>query len=125
MKPSPAEAAVLSQPTAQELKLSGFWTARGIGFIERQIETVRLASRTDAVADGTRIEALDTAGAWVLQKLLLRLRGEGIVVTLRGLRPGSPNCCTAWASRLPAAAMPSPSAASPRDSMLEGFGREH
>jgi len=87
MKPSPAEAAVLSQPTAQELKLSGFWTARGIGPIERQIETVRLASRTDAVADGTRIEALDTAGAWVLHKLLTRLRGDNVVVTVRGLRP--------------------------------------
>ena len=81
MKPSPVEAAVLSQPTAQDLELSGFWTARGIGVIERQLETVRLASKTDAVADGTHIEALDTAGAWVLYKLLTRLRGGNVVVT--------------------------------------------
>jgi len=87
MKPSPAEVAVLSQPTVQDLELSGFWTARGIGVIERQIETVRLASKTDAVADGTHIEALDTAGAWVLHKLLTRLRGGNVVVTVRGLRP--------------------------------------
>jgi phospholipid/cholesterol/gamma-HCH transport system permease protein len=39
------------------------------------------------VVDGAHIEALDTAGAWVLQKLLLRLRDEGIVVNIRGLQP--------------------------------------
>ena len=38
-------------------------------------------------ADGTQIDALDTAGAWVLQTLLLRLRTEGAAVTLQGLRP--------------------------------------
>jgi phospholipid/cholesterol/gamma-HCH transport system permease protein len=39
------------------------------------------------IVDGERIEALDTAGAWVLQKLLFQLRDNGIVVTTRGLRP--------------------------------------
>ena len=39
------------------------------------------------LADGTQIVALDTAGAWVLQQLLLRLRAEGATVTLQGLRP--------------------------------------
>ena len=39
------------------------------------------------LADGTQIDALDTAGAWVLQQLLLRLRAEGATVTLQGLRP--------------------------------------
>lgn len=81
---APAE---IAQPTPQELALSGSWTARGIGAIEHQLELVRVASKTQAMADGAGIEALDTAGAWVLQKLLLRLRDEGIVVTLRGLRP--------------------------------------
>jgi phospholipid/cholesterol/gamma-HCH transport system permease protein len=81
------EPAAIAQPTPQELALSGSWTARGIGAIEQRLESVRVPSRTGACADGARIEALDTAGAWLLQKLLLRLRGEGIVVTLRGLRP--------------------------------------
>jgi phospholipid/cholesterol/gamma-HCH transport system permease protein len=87
MKPMSVEPAAIDQPTRQDLALSGSWTARGIGAIEHQLESVRVASKTEAIADGARIEALDTAGAWVLQKLLLRLRGEGIVVTLRGLRP--------------------------------------
>ena len=58
-----------------------------MGAVERGLESVRVPSKTEAVADGARIEALDTAGAWVLQRLLRRLRDEGIIVTLRGLRP--------------------------------------
>jgi phospholipid/cholesterol/gamma-HCH transport system permease protein len=81
------EPAAIVQPTPQDLALSGSWTARGIGAVEHQLESLRVASRTQAIADGTRIEALDTAGAWLLQKLLQRLRDEGIAVTLRGLRP--------------------------------------
>ncbi len=87
MKPVPVAAAAIAQPTPQALALSGRWTARGIGAIEHQLAAVRVPSATQVIADGTRIEALDTAGAWVLQKLLLRLRDEGVVVSLRGLRP--------------------------------------
>jgi phospholipid/cholesterol/gamma-HCH transport system permease protein len=87
MKLMSVEPAAIVQPTPQNLALSGCWTARGIGAIEQQLESVRVPAKTEAIADGARIEALDTAGAWVLQKLLLRLRGEGTVVTLRGLRP--------------------------------------
>ena len=79
--------AAITQPTPQDLALSGSWTARGIGAISHQLELLRVASKTGTIADAARIEALDTAGAWMLQKLLLRLRGEGTVVTLRGLRP--------------------------------------
>ena len=81
------EPAAIVQPTPENLALSGCWTARGIGAIDRQLESVRVPAKTEAIADGARIEALDTAGAWVLQKLLLRLRDEGTAVTLHGLRP--------------------------------------
>jgi phospholipid/cholesterol/gamma-HCH transport system permease protein len=123
MKPSPAESAVLSQPTAQELNLSGFWTARGIGLIERQLETVRLESKTDAVADGTHIEALDTAGAWVLHKLLMRLRGGNVVVTVRGLRPSFAKLLDLVAQQtVAAAANPMPAPIPPATS-IERIGR--
>jgi phospholipid/cholesterol/gamma-HCH transport system permease protein len=87
MKPVPVAPAAITQPTPQDLALSGCWTARGIGAIEHQLASVRLAARTQAVADGAGVEALDSSGAWILQKLLLRLRGEGVAVTLHGLRP--------------------------------------
>jgi phospholipid/cholesterol/gamma-HCH transport system permease protein len=87
MKPMSVAPAAIAQPTPQDLALSGSWTARGIGAIEQQLESLRVPATTEAIADGARIEALDTAGAWVLHKLLLRLRDEGNFVTLRGLRP--------------------------------------
>jgi len=82
-----AAPAAIAQPTPQELALSGAWTARGVGAVVQQLESLRIPAGTKAIAECARIEALDTAGAWVLQKLLLRLRDEGTVVTVRGLRP--------------------------------------
>ena len=79
--------AAIAQPTPHELALSGCWTARGIGPIAEQLEAISIGVEAEATADGARIEAMDTAGAWVLQTLLLRLRGESCAVTLRGLRP--------------------------------------
>ena len=87
MKPVPTESAAFTQPTAARILLSGGWTARGIGAIEETLQSVRVAGNAEVLADGTRIEALDTAGAWLLQKLLLRLKAEGAVVTLNGLQP--------------------------------------
>ena len=87
MKPPSVQPASLIQPTPQQLVLSGPWTAQGIGPIEAQLDSLRLPTGTQTVADGAGIAALDTAGAWVLQKLLTRLRAEGGVVTVQGLRP--------------------------------------
>ena len=87
MKATPVKFAAIAQPTSTDLALSGCWTAHGIGAIQHQLELVRVPAKAEVNADGTLIVALDTAGAWVLQKLLLRLRADGIVVTLAGLRP--------------------------------------
>ena len=51
------------------------------------VSGANLNVRLTNLANGAGIEALDTAGAWALQKLLLRLRDEGMVVNVRGLRP--------------------------------------
>ena len=66
MKPASVATAAIAQPTPQALSLSGSWTARGIGAIEPQLESVRVPAKAEVVADGARIEALDTAGAWIL-----------------------------------------------------------
>ena len=84
MKGNPA---AITQSNQQDLTLSGAWTARGISTLEPQLAALSVAADKPATADGAQIEALDTAGAWVLQKLLLRLRDEGAQVTLQGLRP--------------------------------------
>ena len=123
MKPlSPASAAI-AQPTPQELALSGSWTARGIGAIEQQLKSLHVRSNTELIADGGRIDALDTAGAWVLQKLLLRLRAEGIAVSVSGLRPEFAKLLQAIGIQLvDKAATSSPDARAPV-SALEALGR--
>lgn len=73
MKPLPVVPAAIAQPSPQDLTLSGAWTARGMGTIERQLASVHSPVKTPLLADGARIDALDTTGAWVLQKLLERI----------------------------------------------------
>ena len=91
--------AALSRPAPQQLTLSGSWTAHGLGQGGDLFETLAPAAQpTDAqpgapaataalAADATQVEALDTAGAWVLHQGLQRLRAQGATVTLQGLRP--------------------------------------
>ncbi len=77
----------MAEVNPQELALSGQWTARGVGAIATQLDAFHRAEQAETVADATQIDALDSAGAWILQKMLLRLRHEGAVITLQGLRP--------------------------------------
>ena len=121
MKPVPQEPAGLSQPTPQDLVLTGSWTARGIGAIEARLETVHGVPGAKGVADAARIEALDTAGAWRLHELLQRLHAEGI--ELRGLRPEFARLLDAVAQRHANQAQhPDPPAKTPPP-WLEGIGR--
>lgn len=118
MKPTLPEPAAIDQPTPEALALSGFWTARGIGAIEHRLGSVHVASK--AIADGAGIKALDSAGAWLLHKLLLRLRNDGSVVTLNGFRPEFAKLLEAVAEHDNDPAAP---AASPFPTALEGVGR--
>ena len=79
--------AAITRSASQELALSGSWTVHGIGAIEPELDAVTVPSGTAMVIGVTHIEALDTTGAWVLQKLLSRLHGEGVSVQLQDLRP--------------------------------------
>jgi phospholipid/cholesterol/gamma-HCH transport system permease protein len=86
MNPLSAAPAAFVRPTPQELALSGSWTARGIGAIPVRLDALTAPAKSEMVVNGARIDALDTAGAWILQKLFRRLREEGTAVQLRGLR---------------------------------------
>ena len=73
-------------PNAQTLVLSGQWTALHIGVAQTQLEAIRVTAGDNVWADAAGIDALDTVGAWLLNKHLLRFRGTGAVPTLDGLR---------------------------------------
>ena len=118
-------------PGKRALALSGSWTARGMGPVAMQLASVRVGEgvgegaggKLDMLADGTQIDALDTAGAWVLQKLLLRLRDEGAAVTLQGLRPHFAQLMAVVAQHMAEqASQPAPSAAPPLNP-LERIGQ--
>jgi phospholipid/cholesterol/gamma-HCH transport system permease protein len=90
MEPDPlalATPAALAQPTPQEIALSGAWTARGMGALGQKVMALRVVGKQDVVVDASKINAFDTAGAWVLHQMLGRLRTGGRTITLRGLRP--------------------------------------
>ena len=123
MNATPEELAAIAQPTSTDLALSGCWTARGIGTIENQLEAVRVAASTEVIADGSRVAALDTAGAWILQKLLLRLRGEGVNVTMRGLRPEFSKLLGVVAQQVEELAGNKTPVAKPPPGLLENIGR--
>jgi len=81
------QAAAIAQAHEHDIVLSGSWTALRLGDITSQATVISLPSKAAAVADASAIEALDTTGAWLLQKLLLRLQHNGSTISLRGLRP--------------------------------------
>ena len=80
-KPESLHPAALSLPSADGVwRLSGSWTAFGIGAIERELDAIEVSAKPDEAQagapqiDGSAIEALDTAGALQLQKFLQRAR---------------------------------------------------
>ncbi len=107
--PIASSIATFTQHNPRALALGGRWTARGVGGLEPQLETLRGSSGQPLIADASGIEALDTAGAWLLHQLLARLRAEGVDVTLSGLHPPFAKLLDGVAAyALAAAAQPAP-----------------
>ena len=119
MKPTSVAPAALAQPTPRELALSGHWTALGTDLLERrQLDAIRPPPQTDLVVDGTGVQALDTVGARLLQRVFARLRDEGHSVQLKGWDERSSQLLD-----LAAKDAPPPPAAQPAQGMLERIGR--
>ena len=76
------DAAGFSQATPQRLALVGCWTARGLGELAQSLAKL---AQTELEVEASGITALDSAGAYVLQKLLLRLGSAGQPARLVGL----------------------------------------
>jgi phospholipid/cholesterol/gamma-HCH transport system permease protein len=123
MNPLPVAPAAIAQPTPREFALSGSWTARAIGAIEPQFVALSAPSGSGMVVDAARIEALDTAGAWTLQKLLRRLRDEGHPLQVRGLRPEFAKLLEVVGQQAPGPAVTHSPAARAPWSGLESLGR--
>ncbi len=82
-----AMAAAVWRPAPDRLLLSGHWTATCAGALRVQIQAMQPAHATPAVADARQVDALDTAGAWLLHTLMRRFEDQGASIQLQGLRP--------------------------------------
>jgi phospholipid/cholesterol/gamma-HCH transport system permease protein len=71
---------------AGEIVLSGSWTARGVGQLDRQVRTASAGS-VEVTIDGAAVDALDTVGVWVLRRLLEHLRAGGARPRLARFQP--------------------------------------
>lgn len=79
--------ATLTWNSAQQLSLAGSWTARGLGRIDRQIDALARPAAVPLIIDASAVAACDSAGAWVIHRLLQRLGGAAAGVELRDLHP--------------------------------------
>lgn len=69
------------------LRASGVWKLEGLQTLERRLPGARWPEGPDLVLEADRIEAMDTAGAWMLLRTVERLERTGKRVQTRGLRP--------------------------------------
>ncbi len=86
MKSLPNRLAAITQPTSLGFKLEGCWNAQNMRNIERQLTIIQVPANTNVTADCAEIEAMDTVGAWVLQKMLQRFSQQNTIVNLNGLQ---------------------------------------
>jgi phospholipid/cholesterol/gamma-HCH transport system permease protein len=80
MSPSPALfPAALTQTAEREWNLAGSWTVRGLDKVDKPFPA-QACEAGKIVLDGSALEAMDTAGAWMLQRWLRR---HGATASLR------------------------------------------
>ena len=130
-KPAPSKPAALSPPSEDGVwRLSGAWTAFGVGAIERELEAINMPPapvRADEV-DGTAIEALDTAGALQLQKFLQRARAGGEAsargpFAVKGLKPAFAKLMDAVGKQVDGAPGEAMAPAEPPPTALQNIGK--
>ncbi|MDO9371862.1 MAG: STAS domain-containing protein, partial [Gammaproteobacteria bacterium] len=56
-----------------KVRCAGAWTVQGIARLEQRLETLAWPGAGDLVIDAAAISALDTAGAWLLQRTVRAL----------------------------------------------------
>lgn len=75
-------------PSGTRIALTGAWTIEGSDALETAGNMLAAASEGRAVVfDLSRLEALDTAGAWLIDRALATRVGAGASVSIEGARP--------------------------------------
>lgn len=69
------------------LRCAGPWVVQAMAQLEPQLQLVAVINATQVEVDATQLVALDTSGAWLLQRTIRVLEQRGLTVTISGLRP--------------------------------------
>jgi phospholipid/cholesterol/gamma-HCH transport system permease protein len=70
----------------RRLACSGAWTVRGIAVLSRRIDDALVPVSVEVSIDGRAVTAMDTAGAWRINRLRQRLETAGKQVRLEAFR---------------------------------------
>jgi phospholipid/cholesterol/gamma-HCH transport system permease protein len=70
------------------LTLHGRWTTMHIGAVDGALRDLELPASGDIEINLSDVEALDTAGAWLVHRTELAWADRGATVTLQGIGPG-------------------------------------
>ena len=69
------------------LRCAGPWVVPAIAQLEPQLQQVVAINATQVQVDATQLVAMDTSGAWLLQRTIRVLELRGLNVSISGLRP--------------------------------------
>jgi len=72
---------------AVDARCVGAWTVHGIARLEQRLADLSWPEGRDLVVDASAVSALDTSGAWLLQRTLRALEKDGRTVRVQGLSP--------------------------------------
>lgn len=122
MEPA-SDFAAISQPSPKLLVVSGRWTARFLGKLPKSLDQLHSTSGFAVIADGVDVQAMDSSGAWILQKLMNRFKSEGVTLTLRGFPQKFTTILEVVAQRFLDTADLPPPAATKRPGGLANIGR--
>jgi phospholipid/cholesterol/gamma-HCH transport system permease protein len=81
------KAAMVELPDEATLACRGAWNVHTIAMLQRQLAALDLPGDTPVTIDGRDIDALDTAGAWLINKIRQRFETAGRRVRLKAFRP--------------------------------------
>jgi phospholipid/cholesterol/gamma-HCH transport system permease protein len=101
------------------LHCQGDWTLDQLPNLERQAALLPIVGRRELVCETSRIEAMDTGGAWLLWRTLQELEQRGCSTRLIGLSTDLEALMRTAAEKWPGTALHSP----PRIGWLEQVGR--
>lgn len=64
----------------------GYWNTHTVHLIDDELRRLETVHCERAVVDASKVETLDTAGAWVMERLYVKLKERGIPVELTGTK---------------------------------------